>query len=341
MLEKRTVNISTGIIFKTVLILLGIWFLYVVRDIVAVLFIAVIVTAAIEPAVNWMHRKKIPRSLAVLAIYVVLFLVLGTIIYFLIPPVVEQSKDFSQNFPTYAEKIISAFRGLENYIQAHNISFNEQSFFQNIGQQLTQSSLTLFSTTLGFFSSFISLIVIISLTFYMSVKEDGMKSFVIAVTPEKYQGYAVSVMEKIKVKIGKWMQGQLLLMLLIFLLDFLALYFLNIPYALILALLGGFLEVVPYLGPIIAAVPAVILGFLISPLTGLLVVAAYTIIQQAESHIITPQVMKKALGLNPIVVILALLIGAKIGGVLGAILSVPITTALSVFVDDLVEKKNE
>lgn len=168
-----------------------------------------------------------------------------------------------------------------------------------------------------------------------------MKGFVVAITPSKYHDYAVSSAEKIKVKIGRWMQGQLLLMLIIFALDFLALHFLNVPYALILAILGGLLEIVPYLGPIISAVPAVIFGFLVSPLTGILVLAVYIVIQQVEGHIITPQVMKKALGLNPIVVILALLVGAKIGGVLGAILSVPITTAMSVFVDDLVEKKKE
>lgn len=341
MFNRHTVDISTGIIFRTVLILLGIWFLYVIRDVVAILFISVIVAAAIGPMVDWMNKKRIPRSLAVLIIYIILFSIIGTVIYFLIPPIVEQAKDFSQNFPVYVEKITGVFMGLEKYIQEHNVSFNEQGFFQDIGRQLTQSSLAIFSTTIGFFSGFISIVVIMSLAFYLSVKKDGMKGFVVAITPSKYHDYAVSVADKINAKIGRWMQGQLFLMIIIFALDFLALYFLDVPYALILAILGGFLEIVPYLGPIIAAVPAVILGFLVSPLTGILVLAAYIIIQQAENHILTPQIMKKALGLNPVVVILALLIGAKIGGVLGAILSVPITTALSVFVDDLVEKKKE
>lgn len=337
MFNKHTVNISTGIIFRTILILLGIWFLYMIRDVVAILFISVIIAAAIEPTVDWMNRKRIPRSLSVLMIYIILFSAIGTVVYFMIPPIVEQVKDFSQNFPVYAEKTLGVFRGLEKYIQEHNVSFNEQSFFQDIGKQLSQSSLAIFSTTIGFFSGFISIIIIMSLTFYLSVKKDGMKGFVVAVTPLKYHDYAVSVADKIKAKIGRWMQGQLLLMIIIFALDFLALYFLNVPYALILAILGGFLEIIPYLGPIISAVPAIIIGFFVSPLTGILVAAAYIIIQQAENHILTPQIMKKALGLNPVVVILALLVGAKIGGVLGAILSVPITTAVSVFVNGLAE----
>lgn len=340
MLDKHTVDISTGIIFRTVLILLGIWFLFVVRDVIAILFIAIIITASIEPAVNWMHRKKIPRSLAVSIIYVILFAVLGTIIYFLIPPFVSQFKDFSENFPLYIEKLTSIFKGLESYIQAHQVLFSGQNFLQNISDSLTQSSFSIFSTTIGVFSGFISIVVILSLTFYMSVKEDGLKGFIVAITPEKYQDYAVLSGEKIKVKIGRWMQGQLFLMFSIFILDFATLYFLDVPYVLVLAILGGLLEIIPYVGPIIASVPAIILGFVISPLTGILVAAAYIIIQQIEGHVIVPQVMKKAVGLNPIVVILVLLVGAKIGGVLGAILSVPIATAVSVFVDDLVDKKN-
>jgi predicted PurR-regulated permease PerM len=338
MIEKRTIDISTGIIFRTILILLGIWFLYIIRDIVAILFVAVIITAAIDPIVNWMNGKKLPRSLAVSIIYVMLFMVIGGVFYFLIPPFVSQFQEFSQNFPTYVEKSTGFLRGLEKFGQSHNVSFTEQNFLQGISDNITQFSLNIFSTTIGVFSGFISILVVMSLTFYMSVKKDGMKSFVVAVTPDKYQDYAVSAAEKVKIKIGRWMQGQLFLMFLIFILDFATLYFLDVPYALVLAILGGALEIIPYLGPIISAVPAILLGFLVSPLTGILVAAAYIIIQQAESHIITPQIMKKVLGLNPIVVILALLIGAKIGGVLGAILSVPITTAMSVFVNDLVDK---
>jgi predicted PurR-regulated permease PerM len=341
MLEKRTIDISTGIIFRTVLILLGIWFLYVIRDIVAIFFIALIVTAAIEPTVNWMNRNKIPRSLAVLIIYIVLLLVIGAVIYLMVPPFIAQFKDFSQNLPFYIERITRLFKGLESYAQSYNFNFGTQNILEDLGNNLTHSPATLFSTTIGVFSGFISMVVVMSLTFYMSVKKDGMKNFVVAVTPLKYQDYAVSVVERIKLKIGRWVQGQLFLMFSIFILDFLALYFLKVPYVLILAILGGLLEIIPYIGPTISAVPATILGFFVSPLTGIMTAAVYILIHQAEGHIIAPQVMKKAVGLNPIVVILVLLIGAKVAGVLGAVLSVPITTVLSVFVDDIVEKRSE
>jgi predicted PurR-regulated permease PerM len=341
MMDKRTIDISTGIIFRTILILLGIWFLYVIRDIIAILFIAIIIAAAIEPMVDWMHRKKIPRALAVAIIYAILFSIIGAFFYFLIPPLVTQLKELASNLPLYSEKISIFFKGLESYGQTHSISFSGQNLFQNISDNIAQSSSAIFSTTIGVFTGFVSIVVVLSLIFYMSVKKEGLNSFVVAIMPAKYEKYAVSVAQRIKVKMGRWIQGQLFSMLAIAVLDFSVLYFLGVPYALILAILGGLLEIIPYVGPIISAFPAVLSGFLVSPTIGLLVVAAYIIIHQIEGHVIIPNVMRKAVGLNPIIIILAILVGAKVSGVLGAILSVPIITALSVFVDDLMEKNPE
>lgn len=341
MLEKRTVDISTGIIFRTIMILLGIWFLYLIIDIVAILFIAVIFTASIEPLVDWLQRLKIPRALGVLIVYVLLLGVFGTMIYFLIPPFLVQFKNFSDDFPSYIEKIMGFFKGLENYAESHNIQFNLKDFFQNIGGGFSMTSSKIFSTTIGVFSGFISVIVVLSLTFYMSVKRDGIKSVITSVVPEKHHKYTASLVDRMKSKIGRWMQGQFLLMIIIFVCYFLALYFLKVPYALLLAIFGGLLEIIPYLGPIISGVPAVILGFFVSPLTGFLVLGAYILIQQIENHIITPQIMRKAVGLNPVVVILALLVGAKMGGILGAILAVPVATVASVFIKDLFGKNNK
>ncbi len=340
MIEKK-VDISTGIIFRTILILLGIWFIYVIRDAIALFFIAVILTAAIEPAINWLQRKKIPRSFGVLIIYLIIFLIGGVLISFLIPSIANQFKDFSKDFPSYMERLTDSFSGLDSYTKSKGIDFNSEKFLKDLGGGLNYSSGKIFSTTVGVFSGFLSLIIILSITFYMAVIEDGMKKFLSSVTPARHKKYVVSLGDRIKEKIGKWMLGQLFLIVLIFILYYAALSILGVPYALILAIFGGLLEIIPYLGPIISAVPAVAIGFLVSPLTGLLVLAAYIIIQQIENHVIVPQIMKKAIGLNPVAVILALLVGAKLAGVLGAILAVPVATAVSVFLGDLMKKPEE
>ncbi|NTW26989.1 MAG: AI-2E family transporter [Candidatus Moranbacteria bacterium] len=337
-MEKPHIEISTGFIVKTISIILGLWFLYLVRDVVALFFLSIILTATLGPAIDWMAKRRIPRSLGVIVIYLALILMVGVLISFLIPPLVSQFASFSQNLPAYNESFAKTFSGVEQYALSYGIAFNSHEFFQNITGNFFQSSGQLFSTTVGVFSFFISILVILALTFYMSVKEDGMNKFLVSITPLAHRKYVVSLANRIKSKIGKWMVGQIILMLIIFVLDFIALSIFNVPYALILALLAGLLEIVPYLGPIISATLASIVGFLISPATGIIVLGVLTIIQQMESHIIVPQVMKKAVGLNPVVVILVLLIGAQLGGVLGAILAVPIATSLSVFIGDLVDK---
>lgn len=336
MIEKK-IDISTGIIFRTILIILGIGLLYLVRDVIALFFTSIILASAMEPGVNWMHRKKIPRSLGILLIYAVLFSLIGLLFYFMVPVIVKQFNDFTGNFPVYFEKISGIFRGFQNYTSSHNININENRSL-NLSTELSQLSQGLFSTTIGVFSGFLSIIIVLSMTFYLSVKEDGMKKFIVMVTPLKYEEYIISLFERMKNKIGRWMLGQIFLMFVVFLLVFLALFFLKVPYALILAVIAGVLEIIPFVGPIIAGALATLVGFLISPVVGFTVLIIFIIIQQVESNLITPQVMRKVVGLNPIAVILALLIGAKLGGVLGAILAIPVATAAAVFIGDLMHK---
>jgi predicted PurR-regulated permease PerM len=335
----KKIDISTSIIIRIILVILAIWFLYVIRDILVLLFVAIVLVSAIEPFINYLQKKKIPRSLGVLLIYFALFLLIGCLIYFLIPSIQEQFYDFSKNSSEYIKKIRSPFQVIENIFQTTNTGSIGDGFMANFEKGLSNFSSSLFSTTFGIFSGFISLIAILSLTFYMSVKEDGFEKFLRMVIPGRYQGYAISLMKRIKLKIGKWMQGQIILMFLIFALDFLGLTLLEIPYALVLAIFAGIMEIIPYAGPIISAVPGVILGFMISPWVGMLTLLMYILVQQFENHIIIPQVMKKAVGLNPIVVILSLFIGAKLAGVLGAILAIPVATAISVFIGDLIKDK--
>jgi predicted PurR-regulated permease PerM len=334
MSEQNQKNAITEALVKSVLVILGLWFLYLVRDVVALFFLSVILTATLDPAIDWLQKRKFPRPFSVFLIYILLFSFIGVAISFLFPPLISQFKDFIDHFPQYSEKISSSFSVIEIYARSYGIDLNIHDILKNSIGGAEQSSKSIFSTTVGVFTVLLSLIVVLSLTFYMSVKEDGMKRFIASLTPKSKREHMTSLVARIQSKIGRWMFGQILLMVIIFVLDFIALSVFNIPYALILALLAGILEIVPYLGPIISATLAASVGFIISPLTGLVVLGVLTAIQQLESHVIVPQVMKKAVGLNPVVVILALLIGAKLGGTIGAILAIPVATAIGVFVKD-------
>jgi predicted PurR-regulated permease PerM len=150
----------------------------------------------------------------------------------------------------------------------------------------------------------------------------------------------MQLVNRMQGKIGLWIRGQLILSLIIFSLTFLGLSILGVNYALVLALIAGLTEFVPYLGPTIAAIPAIFLAFTQSPMLALFVLALYYIIQMVENHIIVPKLMQKVVGLNPVISIMVLLVGFKLAGILGAILAIPVVTIASVFLKDLFEKKD-
>jgi len=339
MIEKRQVEISMGVVIRTAILAIAIWFLYLIRDVLALLFIAILIVTAIDPGVDYLQKKKIPRAVGVLLVYCLLFLVVGLAISFVVPPLISQSKDFMEKIPVYLQEVSHYSGNASSYFQKHNITLDVQQIADGFNSEVTSLPQTIFSGTVDLVNNLISIIVVLVMAFYMTVKEEGIKKFIVSITPEKHKEYAVSLTERMEFKIGKWVQGQFFLMLIIFVLDFVGLSLIGIPYALPLAIFAGVMEIVPYVGPIISAIPGVILGLLISPMTGLATLLLYFFAQQFESNIIVPQVMRKAVGLNPIVIILALLVGLKLGGVMGAILSIPLATVISVFVEDLMKRE--
>ena len=333
--KNGKIDISTNVVLKTIAILLGLWFLFLVRDVVILLFIAVIIAASIDPAVDYLQKKKrIPRSAGAMLIYVFLFSIVALIVSFMVPSIVNQFNDFSKNSSQY----FGDFGSIINSSQNNDINRIIQGIADNAESSFSNISKNIFSKTLGVFSGLLSIVVVFSMAFYMVMEERGIKKFIISVVPEKNKAYAANLTDRIEGKIGRWMLGQLFLMVVIFILDFIGLYLVGVPYPLLLALFAAILEVVPYVGPIISAVPGVVLGFLVSPTVGMLAFVVYLIAQQFESHVVIPLTMKKAVGLNPVVTIVAILIGFKLAGVLGAIIAVPAATAISLVVADLMEK---
>lgn len=339
--DQKTIDISAGIVFRAVIIIIAIWLLYLIRDVIALVFISIILVAAMDPIIYRMHRRKVPRSIGVFIVYFCMLSVIGLAGSFIIPPLVQQFKEFTQKLPDIAVSLENTFQGINTFFQAQHIAVSTQSLLSGLSDQIAGTSGNIFNATVGIFSGFVSAIIVLVMTFYMAVKEDGIKNFVMSIVPEKHKEYAGLLELRIQRKIGRWVLGQISLMFIIFALDFIGLSILNVPFALTLAIFAGLMEIVPFIGPIVSAVPAVIVGLSISPMTGLLVLIIYVVVQQFEGHIIIPQVMKKAVGLHPVTTIVALLIGLKLGGVLGALLAIPIATAVSVFVGDLFEKPKE
>lgn len=335
--DSRTINISTSTIFRTVIILLGLIFLYTIRDILAIIFVALIIAAAVNDPVSWLHRHKIPRLLGVVFIYLLFLSFLSLIITLIFPPLAEQIKQLAINFPSIVERVGLS---VQDWWGRFQIEGNFQSFLGSASERLTQATSSVFNTITGIFGGFFSAIVVLVISFYLATQEKGVKIFLVSLTPVEHRHYLSDLANRVQIKIGGWVRGQLLLMLIVGVLTYIGLSVLGVKYALVLALIAALFEIIPYMGPILAAIPAVILAFIQSPILALMVIVLFIIINQIENYIIVPQVMKRTVGLSPIVIIIVMLIGAKLAGVLGIILSVPVTAAIAEFVKDFQEKRN-
>ena len=337
--DKFIIEISSNTIFKVIVIAVLLWFLFLVRDIVAMLFFALILYLIMKPAVDWLKARKIPAALSVLIIYLVFILIFAFVILLLIPPMISETEQLTSNFPHYWESFVNRYGDIKSFLDQHGLSDSVREFFNN----LTASGLSIsrfFSKVSNAFERLISFFVVFVMTFYFLIEEDALRRTTRSVLPEKYQPYMNQLFNKIQTKLGWWVRGQLILSLIIFICVYLALLILQVKYALILAIIAGLLEFIPYLGPLLAGFFAVTLTLLDSPFKAVLVLIIYIVIQQLENHVLVPKVMQKTIGLNPIISIVALLIGARIGGFFGLILAIPVVAAISVFIKDLYDFEN-
>lgn len=340
MKSNYQITISTGTFIKAALIVLLMGFLWYIHEIVIIFFASLLLAALIEPFADWFSKKNIPRALSVLIVYVVLLTVIILVFLGLTPIVTEQFTQVTSNASSFSVEIEQTFARLQTFSVQHGLSEDISKTIQGIEGAISQTSQSLFSTVKGFFGGLVTGLVILVLTFYMVAEGEKMQRYFKSLAPVEYQPYLSELMKKMQVKIGAWLRGQLFLGFVIGLVSYIGLSLLHVRYALLLAVIAGLFEMVPYVGPIFSAIPAVMIAFTQSPTLGLIVLGLYVIIQQIENHLLVPKVMQKATGLNPIVSIIALLIGVKLGGIPGAFFAIPVAMMLTVIVEDLFVQQN-
>lgn len=334
--NHSVVTISTATIFKVIAVVVILFILYFISDIIGLLFAAFIISSAIAPWVNFCERHRIPRSLGVLALYIVGLGVVASIAIVLIPLLSQELKALATQLPNIYTNLYEYWSRLQGSAlgqSSQGAEFIKQSIesFNNTIGGLTES---FFSTVKSFFGGLAAFVVMLVIAFYLSVDKGGVRAMLRNVAPESYQPYLNRLLQKIQTKMGGWLRGQLLLSLIIGVMDFIGMTILGVPYALVFAILAGIFEIIPFLGPILGALLPVLFALTISPTLALLVALLFFVVQQLENHLIVPKVMSMSTGLNPVVILLVILIGAKLGGILGALLAVPIATVIAVFLED-------
>lgn len=334
-------SLTTGTIVRIILVLLLLFFLWSVRDILGLLFAALVFASAIDNWVDRMQTKGFPRGISVLLIYVIMFGVVSLIIYLLIPPISEQVREISRQFPLIYDRAARAFWTFQTFTVEHGLGQNVARSLESVNQFFGKSVGNVFGAISGFFGGIASFFLVLILTFYMVVEEQAIKRALRGILPDKYQPFAAQLTHKIQSKIGAWLQGQLVLCFVIGIVTTLFLWVAGVKYALVLGLIAGVLEFIPYLGPILAAVPALFLAFFQDPIKAVFVLIIYIAIQQLENNLLVPKIMQRAVGLNPIITITALLVGMKLGGVSGALIAIPVATAISVVLREFSHTETE
>ena len=337
--EIQRISISTSTMLRFMMVLLGIALLFVIRDIIFSLIFAVIIASAVEPSIEWMKKRGLGRILAVVIIYMIFVLLAGFLLYLVLPLVADELNVAATSLNKIEHQIIIGIKQAGGIELGSFVAENADLLLKLPLQSLGVFGQTAIAGGNKVFSGLFSVLLIFVFSFYLATQEKGIDNFLRMVTPLKYEPYALDLWRRAQGKLGRWLRAQMLLGAIVGVFIFIGLTMLGVQQALLFAVITAMFEIIPVAGPILAAIPAVITGFLLSPLIGVSIIALYIVVQQTESHIIVPVVMRKAVGLSPLIVVVALLIGAQLGGIFGLLLAVPVTTVCAELLNDWDRKK--
>lgn len=336
---KLSIEISNGTIVMAIVFIVLAWLVYLLRDLVLVVLTAVVLASAIEPAVRSFMRYRAPRAVSVVLVYLLVVAVLFFLFYFFVPPVLDDLSGLLASLPNYLETFndVNPLKDaplVGNHAVAQGFSVSEIA--RELQGTFTDASASFLKIASIIFGGVFSFVLVLVLSFYFAVQETGVDDFLRVVTPIQHEKKVIDLWHRSKAKIGKWMQGQVMLSLIVGILVYLGLAILGVEYALFLAVLAALFELIPVFGSILAAIPAVAVAFAGGG-TGLALVVAglYVIINQFQANLIYPLVVQKVVGVPPLLVILALIVGAQLAGFLGIILSVPAAAVLQELVSDV------
>lgn len=339
------VSITPGTVFTTLFIAAGAYVFWLLRDLALLVLTAIVIASAIEPGVAFFIRHHLPRFIAALLVYVLAFGSVFGLLYFLFPPIIADAAGFLSAMPKYLDTInaSTSFSNIANTTGLAGQQGGIQSFIHTLlsfQSAFTEGSGGVLQLFVAFFGGIFSLMLVIVLSFYFALQDTGVDDFLRMVMPVAYEEYSVDLWKRSQKKIGLWMQGQILLSVIVAILVYLGLLIIGIPYALLLAVFTAVAEIIPVFGSLIAGTAAAIVAYSSGGVSlGLIVAGLFIVVNQFESNLIYPLIVKKIVGLPPLLVIVALIAGYTLAGFLGILLSVPVAAAVLEFITDFDKRK--
>jgi len=343
----NTFSVSSGTMIRAILILFAVYVAWILRDLILVILTSIVVASFVESAIPSFKKIKIGRVFAVVIMYVLSISFISVIFYLFAPLLITEVYNFAVFISKYAPGVDflnyfsnEAFSGAKDVVNNLSHGMSIPALLSTSKAFITNLSDGFFTTLSVAFGGIFNVVLIVIISFYLSIQEKGVENFLRVILPIKYEEYVIGLWDRTRVKIGLWMKGQMLLGLLITILTYLVLAVMGIQYAFLLAIIAGLMELVPY-GILLALVPAVSFSYLSGGISSaLMVFGAYLIIHQFEVYLFSPLIIKKVTGLSPLIIILAVLVGYELGGFWGLLLSIPGALLFMEIMNDVERQKN-
>ncbi len=342
--KEIRVSITPGSIFTAFFIVLGVYLAWTLRNLLLLVITAIVIASAIEPGVVFFVRHRVHRFVAVLLMYVLVFGFLFGLLYFFFPPILADAGTFFANVPQYLHTLPASFSEISGAAEVLSTQEQAGSILQTLlsfQSAFTADSVGTLQLMATFFGGIFSLFLVIVFSFYLALQETGVSDFLRLILPSTYEAYAVDLWRRSQKKIGLWMQGQILLSVIVGVLVYLGLLILSIPYALLLAVIAAIAEIIPVFGSLFAGLIAIMVALSHGGIPlALIVMGLYIVVNQFEANLIYPLVVQQVVGLPPLIVILALVAGGTLAGFLGILLSVPVAATILELLSDFEKRKH-
>ncbi|MCB9834613.1 AI-2E family transporter [Candidatus Nomurabacteria bacterium] len=336
-MKEIKVSFSIPSILQVIGVLVGVVVVWNLRSVLIPLLISIIIAAALNPIVQMMTRRKIPRPLAVLIVFAILMALLITLIGLVIPILASQIGEIVNQGPTIATQ----FKDLLIEIGLPNSVIQEINI-ERVGHYASQLEGQISGSVGALVNGLAQFVTIIVFTVYLLLGSSTIgASYDRVVKDWPIRERLVRIGDKISQKLSYWLRGQIVLSFVIFGFSYIGLRIIGVESAFTLAVIAGMTEAIPIIGPVIAGVIAGLVALVTSPVQALLVVLYYIVLQQLENNLIVPLVMRKALGLPPLTVLFALLVGAKLLGFVGVIFAVPLASIITITVEEFLSNGEE
>jgi predicted PurR-regulated permease PerM len=287
------------------------------------LFAAIVLAEALAPAVNWLEQR-LPRPLAVVLVYVALALVLGVVGWLLVPRFVAQAQEFLAAAPALVGRARSLLAGWD--------PTTSDQILAALQHPLTDFGVSLVSLPMKLLSALVEIGLVVLLSAYWLLSAPRLHRFGQSLVPARRRAAVRAVLAEIRETVGGFVRGKGLSMMIVGAVAYIGLLVIGVEFPLVLAVIAGLSELIPIVGVYLATIPAVAIALLASPTQALLVLAFYVALQQVESNVLLPALMRQQAGIPWLVAIVALVVGERLAGILGALVAIPIAGALQVLV---------